>query len=324
MPTKFTFLVVALSILAAATPVRAQPAKKMPLIGYLLKSNSMTLAEHFRQGLHDLGYVEGRNIKILFPSADGRPERFPKLVDDLIRQKVDVIVTAGGPPVRAAMRATRTIPIVVRVAGDFVALGYAKSLSRPGGNVTGLSNMTHDLTGKQLQIFKEAVPKISRVAILRVPKSLAHKILVRQAEAAAPILGVELVVIDVTAAADLPDAFRRIAAERADAILVLRSGFLLGVRDQIIVLARKASLPTMFGHVQEAAAGGLMAYGADTKALFRGAASYVDQILRGAKPADMPISEASRFNLTINLKTAKALGIKMPRSLLLRADKVIK
>jgi putative ABC transport system substrate-binding protein len=225
--------------------------------------------------------------------------------------------------VRAAMKATRTIPIVVAVSGAFVGQGYAKTLSRPGGNVTGQSTMAPGLIGKQLQLLKEVAPSLSRVAIIRNARSPSHDIQIRQAEAPARSLGLGLVVVGVAGGSDLPGAFKRIAAERAGAVLVLRSGFLIRLNRQIVALTRKAALPTMFGHVREAAGGGLLAYGADTKAMYRGAAYYVDKILKGANPAEMPVSQATKFNLTVNLKTAKALGITIPRSILLRADEVI-
>ncbi len=325
MGNKIAILAVAFAIVALSQPAYAQQAKEMPLVGVLQKRgfvgpNSIIAA--FRQGLRDLGYVEGRNIKIIYGNAKGKRDLFPGLVADMLRLKVDVIVSSGGAPVRAAMKATRTIPIVVAVASDFISQGYAKSLRRPGGNVTGLSTMAQVLMGKQLQLFKEVIPTLSRVAILRSPTG-PHDVSVRQAEVAAPVLGLGLVVIKVGGAADLPGAFRRIAAARAGAVLVLRSGYFIRLNRQIVARARKAGLPTMFGHVREAAGGGLLAYGADTKAMYRGAAYYVDKILKGANPAEMPVSQATKFNLTVNLRTAKALGITFPQSILLRADKVI-
>ena len=335
MVKKFTILAITFAILAFTLPAYAQQAKEMPLVGLLLKGSKQLSSGNltFRQGLRDLGYVEGRNIKFIYAMAKGRKERLPGFVADLLRQKVDVIVTTGGAPAKAAMKVTRTIPIVVAVTGDFVAEGYAKTLRRPGGNVTGLSTLAHDLIGKQLQLLKEVVPKLSRVAIIRRParasrdrhsRRSVHDFMVRQAKAAAGVLGLEVVVVvGVGGASDLPGAFRRIVAEGADAILINRSGFLLRLRRQIVALARKAALPTMFAHMKEAKAGGLLAYGADTKAMYRGAAHYVDKILKGAKPAEMPISRATKFNLIVNLKTARALGITVPPSILLRATEVI-
>ena len=323
--TLTTTIAIVACLVFAPLAVDAQQAGKVYRIGFLSKRSISAMQgrlEAFRQGLHELGYVEGKNIKILFLSAVGRGERFPALVAELINQKVDVIVTLGGDPVRAAMKATKIIPIVVAVAGDFVGRGYAKSLSRPGGNVTGLSTMAQDLMGKQLQIFKEAVPTLTRLAIIRFPGK-AHVGLVQQAKVAASSLGLRIIPINVDGASALPGAFRRISAEGADGILVLRSGFLLRLRGQILALARKAALPTMFGHRQEAESGGLIAYGTDTNALFRGSARYVDKILRGANPAEMPVARPTKFHFVVNLKTANALGITFPPSILLRATEVI-
>jgi len=316
-------LVWAVAVLAA--PAAAQPARKVPVVGMLLKA---TVADHvridtaFRRGLTDLGYVIGRNIRIRYAAAEGLQERLPALAAGLVRQKVDIIVTLAGAPLLAAMKASRTIPIVVGVAGDYVAAGYVKSVNRPGGNVTGMSTLAPDLMGKQLQILREIVPGLSKVAIMQVP-GIAHATMIRQARVEAPRLGLGLVVVDVTGAADLPSAFRRMADAGVGAFIVLRSGFLVRLRRQIAARARAARLPSMFGHVHEVEAGGLIGYGADTVALWHEAARYVDKILKGADPAEMPIYQTRNFLLTVNLKTAKALGITIPRAILLRADKVV-
>ena len=322
----FIVFAMAFAIFAAVFPVQAQQAAKdMALVGFLMKRSGGGMGQRqgaFLQGLRDLGYVEGKNIEIVYRSADGRPERLPEMVAEMIDRKVDVIVTLGGGPVEEAMKATSTIPIVVAVAGDFIATGLAKSLRRPGGNVTGQSTMAHNLMGKQLQLLKEVVPTLSRVAIIRFKGSGSHSAFVRQAKAAAPILNLEIIAIDVGASTDLPGAFRQMKTEGVDGVLVLRSGFLIRMKAPLNALAQKAGLPTMFGHRQEVESGGLMAYGADTVALFYGAAAYVDQILRGANPAEMPVAQATRLLFYVNLKTAKALGITVPPSILLRADKV--
>jgi len=324
MNKKLVFLVTAFAFALAAHPGAAQKAEKLYRIGYLhpaiIAKSSGSRA--FFQGLRDLGYVEGRNIIIERRSAKGKRDRLPELAAELVRLKVDVLVGTGAIGY-AAMKATRTIPIVITVAGDYVSRGWAKTLRRPGGNVTGMSTLALGLMGKQLQLLKEVVPSLSRVAILYIPnlRGLAEQ--VRQAKEAAPIFDLGLVAIPVDGAADLPAAFRRMKAEGIDGIVVLRSGFLVRLRNQTTTLFREARLPSLFGHVREAAAGGLMAYGADTEALFYGAASYVDKILKGANPAELPISPATKFNLAVNLGTAKALGITVPRSILLRADKVI-
>ena len=314
-----------LAILLSTYPATAQEPAKVYRIGFLMSASVATapaFVKAFRKGLRDLGYVEGRDIRIEWRWAEGKRKRLPALAADLVRQKVEIIVCTGaGAP--AAMKATRTIPIVVAVADDYVARGWAKTLRRPGGNLTGLSTQALGLMGKQLQLLKETVPNLSRVAILHPPKHPGLAGIIRQAMEAAPTLGLDIVAIPVKGAADVPAAFRRMKSADVDGIVVLRSGFFLRMRGRTTTLAREAGLPTLFGHRVEVAAGGLMAYGADTKALFYGAASYVDKILKGADPAELPISQATKFDLTVNLKTAKALGVTFPPSILLRADKVI-
>ncbi len=324
MIRRIACFVAALAVLASVHPAAAQQAGKMYRIGYLHPGNiaKSPASRAFFQGLRDLGYVEGRNIIIERRSAKGRRDRLPELAAELVRLKVDVIVGTGAVG-SAALKATRTIPIVITVASDYVSRGWAQSLRRPGGNVTGLSTLALGLMGKQLELLKETVPNLSRVGILHIPKNLGHVELVRQAKEAAPVLGLDIIAIPFDGAADLPAAFRRMKAEGIDGTVVQRSGFLLRLRGQITTHFREARLPSLFGHRSEAAAGGLMAYGADTISLFYSAASYVDRILTGANPAEMPISQATKFNLTVNLKTAKALGITFPPSILLRADKVI-
>ena len=324
MTRMIAFLVTALAILVFAIPAEAQAPRKVYRIGYLHPASfakSLTVPA-FIQGLRDLGYVEGRNITILSRSARGQRHRLSEMAAELVRLKVDVIVGPGSA-MQPAIKATRTIPIVVTVAGNFVARGWAKSLARPGSNVTGLSTLASGLAAKQLELLKETVPGLSRVAIVAFVGNRAHAEEMRQMKEAAPVLGLSIVAIPVAGAADLPAAFRRMKAESVDGVVVLRHGVLVQLRGRMTSLAREAGLPTMFGHGREAAAGGLMSYGADTKTLHRDAASYVDKILKGADPAEMPISQATKFNMVVNLKTAKALGIKFPPSILLRADVVI-
>ncbi len=318
------FIVAALVILAAAHPAEAQQAGKMHRIDFLHFSDiaKSVASSGFFQELRDLGYVEGRNITILRRSARGNRNRLNEMAAELVRLKVDVIVGPGSG-MRPAVKATRTIPIVVTVAGDYVTRGWAKSLRRPGGNITGLSTLALGLMGKQLELLKEVVPSLSRVAIIHLPGVAAHAVQIRQAKEAAPVLGLELITIPVDGAADLPAAFRRMKVERVNGFVVLRSGFLVRLRRQMYSLARAAGLPSMSGHQRETRAGGMMSYGADTKALFRRAASYVDKILKGAKPSELPIAQAEKFILMVNLKTAKAIGVTFPQSILLRADRVI-
>ncbi len=323
MIRKIGCLFAALAVLAAAGPATAQAPKKTPTIGFLHPGSfekSLSIPA-FLRGLSDLGYEEGRNIAILRRSDLGQHDRLPDRAAELVRRKVDVIVCVGASA-QAARDATSTVPIVVLVAGDYVAMGLAKSLRRPGGNVTGLSTQAAGLMGKQLQLLNETAPGLARVAILSFAGRV-HANQIREAQEAAPILGLGLVPISVGGADDIPAAFHRMKEERVDGIVVLRHGTFVRQRKRVTTLAREAGLPTLFGHRIEAVDGGLMSYGADTKALFHGAAAYVDRILKGADPAELPISQATKFNLTVNLKTAKALGITVPPSILLRATEVI-
>ena len=324
MNRKLAFLVTAFAFVLAAHPAAAQQAGKIPTIGFL-HAGDYTANSHippFLQGLRDRGYVEGRNIRIEWRFADGKRERLPALAADLVRRRVDVIVTHGGAAA-SPIKATSTIPIVIAVGGNFVARGWAKSLSRPGGNITGLLNQAADLTGKQLALLKEIVPGLSRVAVVGVMGNSSHPIVIRQAKEAAAVLGLSLIGILIEGAADLPTAFHRMKAENVNAVMVLRHGLLVHLRRQVAALARDAGLPILSGNRVEAAAGGLMAYGADTDALWRSAATYVDKILKGAKPAELPISRPTKFHFVLNLKTAKTLGITFPRSILLQATEVI-
>ena len=315
----------AFAVLTSAIPVTAQQSGKVSRIGYLHPADiaKSSGSRAFFQGMRDLGYVEGRNIIIERRSAKGQRDRLPNMAADLVRQKVDVIVVCCQPAVDAARKATNTIPIVVAVAANYVEQGLVKSLRRPGGNVTGLSSIAFDLVGKQLQLFKEIVPSLSRVAILWDPAHRSHRLNVEQAQRAAKLLGFSLVPIDTGSVAEFPDAFRRMVAEGVDGLFVLRGGLFNRNRARVTKLANKAALPSMFGHRQEAEAGGLIAYGTDVVALFRRAATYVDKILKGANPAEMPVEQPIKFDFVVNLKTATALGITVPPSILLRATKVI-
>ncbi len=320
------FLTATLAILATAYSATAQQTGKVHHIGFLAPWHieiDAPRVKAFRQGLRDLGYVEGRNITIEWRSSEGRNDRLPALAAELVRKKVEVIVVCCQPAVDAARKATSTIPIVVAVTADYVGQGLAKSLRRPGGNVTGLSAIGPELMGKQLELFKEAVPKLSRVAFLWNTANRAHPTIVPQAKAAAEVLGLRLVAIGVRGPDEFAGAFRRMAAEGVEGVVVARGGMFRTNKTRMVALARKAALPIMFGHRVEAKAGGLMAYGTDTLVLFRRAASFVDRILKGANPAEIPIEQPTTFYLVVNLKTAKALGITFPPSILLRATDVI-
>jgi len=316
----------AVFLLAVPLAAEAQAPAKIPRIGFLSArppTDNPYFIEAFRQGLRELGYVEGQTIAIEYRFAEGRPERLPALAAELVRLKVDVIVTGGTPAPLAAKQATSTIPIVFAVAGDPVAEGLAASLARPGGNTTGLSSISPEVVGKQLELLKEAAPKVSGVAVLQNPSNYGHPPMLRQAEDAARTLGVQLHVVQAGSPAEIDAAFAMMRSQRAGGVLVLRDPLFLAQRTQIAALAAKSRLPAVYGFREQAEAGGLMAYGASAPLMYRRAATYVDKILKGAKPGDLPIEQPIRFELVINLKTAKALGLTIPQSLLLRADEVI-
>jgi putative ABC transport system substrate-binding protein len=313
------------SLLAAAV---AQPLEKVPRIGYLTPGSTSDAGrqrrlEVFRQGLRELGYVEGRNIAIESRWGEGKYDRYPALVADLVRLKVDVIVTVGAIATQAAKQATRTIPIVMTVVNDPLGSGLVASLARPGGNVTGLSMMAPDLVGKQLQVLKEVVPKLSQVALLWNPDGPGSAPQVRQAEAAARTLGVRLQTLEARAPQEIDSAFVAMTRDRVDALVVLADSLFTNQRRQIAELAAKRRLPAVYGLREHVEAGGLMVYGANPLDMERRAATFVDKILKGAKPADLPIEQPSKIELVINVKTAKALGLTIPDSLLRRADELI-
>ena len=277
----------------------------------------------FRQRLRELGYVDGQNIAFEVRSAEGRAERLPDLAADLVRLKVDVIVAGGTPAPLAAKRATTAIPIVMASAGDPVGSGLVASLARPGGNVTGLSLLVPELGGKRLQLLKEVVPGVSRVAVLWNAANPYPVLVWRQTEAAARALGVHLQSLDVRGPDDLEGAFAAATRGRAGALITVEDPLTFGQRKRIVDFAARARLPAMYGFREFVDAGGLMSYAASLADLSRRAATYVDKILKGAKPADLPVEQPTKFELVINLKTAKALGLTIPPSVLIRADQVI-
>jgi putative ABC transport system substrate-binding protein len=313
------------AVMVAPLAADAQQARKVPRIGFLsaIALSASPGVEGFRRGLRELGYVEGQNITVDYRSAEGGPDRLAALAADLVRQEVDVIVTGGQPAPDAARKATQSIPIVVAVMGDAVNDGLVASLDRPGGNLTGLTSIAPELVGKQLELLKEVVPGLSRVAVLHDPNHSGHPVNVRHAEMAARALRLRLTIIDAGSAAALDDAFHRMTAERVSGALVLRGGLFMAHRVYIANLAARAKLAVMYGHREETEAGGLMSYGTDVPELYRRAAMYVDKILKGAKPADLPVEQPTKFEFVFNLKTARALDLTIPPSLLLRADQVI-
>ncbi len=280
----------------------------------------------FRQGLRDLGYIEGRNLMIEYRNAEGKLDRLPALAAELVALKVDVIVAGNTRAALAAKQSTRTLPIVFTNAADPVASGLVTSLARPGGNVTGLSNLSSELVGKCLEQLTHAVPGVSRVAVLWQPGGLGgrtDKDMLKEADLAARALGVRLQVVEARGPDDFDRAFSEMTRARAGALTVLSSTMFLVERRRLTDLAARHRLPTVFPFREGVDAGGLMSYGMDFPDLFRRAATYVDKILKGAKPGDLPVEQPTKFELVINLKTAKALGLTIPQSVLGRADEVI-
>ncbi len=325
MTTRREFIGAVAIGLTAPLPAEAQAPGKVPRIGFLspISSTNDPRLEAFLQGLRDLGYVEGKTIAIEYRFAEGRSEGLPALAAELVRLKVEVIVTAAPAATEAARQATSTIPIVFGVSGDPVAVGLVASLARPGGNITGLASIAPEVVGKELELLKEVAPKVSQVAILQNSSNPGHPVVLRQAEGAARALGVQLHIVQARTPPEIDAAFTAMRSQRVGGVLVLRDALFLAERAQIAALAAKSRLPAVYGFREQAEAGGLMAYGASVPAMYRRAATYVDKILKGAKPADLPVEQPTKFELVINLKTAKALGLTIPPSLLQRADEVI-
>jgi putative ABC transport system substrate-binding protein len=322
-------IVFVLSILIPASihPAEAQQPAKVPRIGFLYTvspSSVAARAEAFRQGLRELGYVEGKNIVIESRFADGKLNRAPGLASELAHLKVDVIVTSGPASTRAAKEATVTIPIVMARDIDPVGNGFAASLARPGGNITGLSMLAPEISGKQLELLKETVPKLSGVAVLGSSTTQGNAQTTREIEIAAAALGVKLQYLNVERLEDLESAFRAAVNGRADAALVLGSAIYASHRKRVTETALRNRLPTIYRNSEYVNDGGLMSYGVNLVDLDRRAASYVDKILKGARPADIPVEQPTKFELVINLKTAKQIGLTIPPNVLARADRVIK
>jgi ABC-type uncharacterized transport system substrate-binding protein len=320
-------------LLAAPLAAQAQQAAKIARIGYLATNLAAALAanphalEPFLQGLRDLGYVEGRNVVIEYRDAEGKYERLPALAAELVALKVDVIVVGAAPAALAAKQATRTLPIVFVNAGDPVGSGLVASLARPGGNVTGLSALYPELVGKCLELLTQAIPGVSRVAALWQPGAGAErteKDMLKAADVAGRALGVRLQVVEARGPADFDRAFSEMTRARAGALTVLPSSMFFYERRRLVDLAAKNRLPAVYQSREFVDAGGLMAYGPNVADLFRRAATYVDKILKGAKAGDLPVEQPTKFELVINLKAAKALGLTIPQSVLGRADEVIR
>jgi putative tryptophan/tyrosine transport system substrate-binding protein len=322
----FVWLLAAL-LLATAAVAKAQQPAKIPRIGYLIATSPSVIAVRigaFRRGLHELGYVEGKNIVIDYRYAEGKLDRLPALAAELVRLKVDVIVTAGPTDTKTAKEATRTIPIVMTWDYDPVGSGFVTSLARPGGNITGLSMLAPELSGKQLELLKETVPKASRVAVLSPSTQPGYTQVLREMDLAAGALKMKLQYLDVLSLKDIESAFQAAGKGRAGAVLVLQSPVTGSHRKQLADLAVKSRLPTIYPRSDFVEDGGLMSYGASFVDLSRRAATYVDKILKGAKPADLPVEQPTKFEFIINLKAAKQIGLTIPPNVLARADKVMK
>lgn len=299
----------------------------MPRIGYLRAtspSDRPSQLDAFRQGLRELGWSEGRNIVIDYRYAEGRFDRLPDLAADLVRLEVALIVSEGTQGVTAARNATGTIPIVMTTVRDPVGTGLIASLARPGGNVTGMSGSAGlEIVAKQLELLKETVPEIRRVAILSNPANAYHQLAIREVNAAARSLGVQLQLLEARGPNEFDGAFAAMAKERVGALLVVSDTIFNNHRERLADLAARSRLPAAYGVRESVEAGGLMSYGASFLDLYRRSAAYVDKILKGAKPADLPVEQPTKFELVINLRTARALGLTVPPALLARADEVI-
>ncbi len=317
---------VTLGVLTAPLAVEGQQAGKVYRIGILPPgpiSERAHFWEAFRQRLRDLGYVEGQNLTLVFPPGEVRPERLPHLAAELVSLKVDVIVAATSVAIQAAKEATKTIPIVMPVTNEPVEHGFVASLARPGGNITGLTLVSSELWGKRLQLLKTVVPRVSRIAVLSNPTSSGAPLQMRAAEVAARTLGVRLQFLEVRGPDDVETAFEAATKDRAGALIALDDPLLFTHRVRIVELAAKSRLPAIYGFSGFVQAGGLMAYAASVTDMYRRAATYVDKILKGAKPGDLPVEQPTKFELVINMKTAKALGLTIPQTVLLRATQVI-
>ena len=322
---KLCGLSLALGLLLGPLAAEAQQPARVPRIGILPPgpiSERVHLWEAFRQGLRDLGYVEGQNITLVFPSAEVRPERLPHLAAELVNLKVDVIVAATTVAVQAAAEASKEIPIVMPVAAP-VETGLVASLARPGGNITGLTLMASELSGKRLELLKTVVPRVSRIALLLNPAAAVVPAQMKETEVAARVLGVQLQPLEVRGPDDLERVFQAAIKGRAGALITVDDALIFTHRTRIVNLAAKSRLPAIYGFREFVDAGGLMSYAPNLADMYHRAATYVDKILKGAKPADLPIEQPTKFEFVVNLKTARALRLTIPQSILLRADQVI-
>ena len=325
MDRRNSLRIVASALLAAAQHVGAQRTAKVPRIGVIgERSSPDPFVVAFRQALRELGYVEGRNVIVEFRTTNGTLDRAPEIVRELVQMPVDVLVVGGGASAQHAMAVTRTVPIVFTLVGDPVGTGLVASLARPGGNVTGMSNLQVELGAKQLEMLKSIAPRIARVAVLHNPGSPIHSPTLQGVQDMARALKVELSLLEVRRPDELASALSVAGTKRLDALLVLSDPVFGNDLARIAQAAVQSGLPAAYSRREFAAAGGLLAYGPDFENNYRSAATYVDKILKGAKPADLPVQQPTRLELIVNLKTASTLGLAIPQSLLLRADEVIR
>ena len=318
---------IALLYIVAAVEAQAQHPTKIPRIGFLITSSPSAIAprmDAFRQGLRELGYVEDKNIVIERRHAEGQFDRLPALAAELVSLKVDVIISSGPTATRSAKAATSTIPIVMTFDDDPVGSGFVASLARPGGNITGLSTLSPEISGKQLELLKEIVPRLGRLAVIGTSTRQGTEQSLKELETAAAAFGVKLQYLDIPNSKDIESAFRAAGKGRADAVIILQSPVFNSYRAQIANLALKSRLPAAYPRREFVEDGGLMSYGVSIDDLDRRTAGYVDKVLKGAKPADLPVEQPKKFELVINLTAAKQIGLTIPPNVLARADKVIK
>jgi putative ABC transport system substrate-binding protein len=327
MTKKIILLALCSLLLAPCSPVQAQQSKKVARIGYLSVlslASDFARIEAFRQGLRQTGYADGQNIVIESRYAEGKLDRLPGLAGELVRLQVDVIVVGGSTATRAAKNATQLIPVVMAHGSDPVELGFVASLARPGGNITGLTHLAPELGGKRLELLKEIIPQLFLVAVLTDPGTQGHGPQIKELEVAARALGLQLRPVEVRGPNDLENTFSAMTTGRAGAFIGLQQPTLDRLRAKIVDLAAKNRLPAMYPNSEYVETGGLMCYAADIVAMFRRTATYVDKILKGTKPADLPVEQPKKFEFIINLKAAKQIGLTIPPNVLARADKVIK
>ena len=319
----FTAVLVACVLLGAGAPLSGAQSAKIPRVGYLSLGGASRFRDAFATGLRELGYIEGQTIRVDYRYAEGSTTRLAAHASELVQTRVDVIVAQSTQAVDVARRATSTIPIVFTVTFDPVESGFVDSLARPGRNLTGLSPLNPVVTAKRVELAREMLPQLARLAVLRNPTNSGSTFALRETERAADLLGLRLHVLDVSATDQMETAFRTATREHAGALMVLSDSLFFREHRRIVELANRYRLPQIFDTKDFVEAGGLMSYGADLEDLYRRAATYVDKILKGASPATLPVEQATKFELLVNLKTARQLGLTIPQSVIVRADRIV-